>query len=149
MMKKQLFGTLAILILLLAQTVATAQAQVERRVTAHVPFAFQIGDKTLPAGDYSIKRASQNALLIESADGEQSVIAQATGSVEGNANAKPSAEKLVFRQYGDQYFLAQVWMARGSAGRAVNMTKAERKAAEALKVAQHNAKPQLIEISAR
>ena len=148
-MRKQLFGTFAILSLLLALAVVSAEAQFERRITAHVPFAFQIGNKTLPAGDYSIKRFSQNALLVTSADGEQSVIAQAPRSIEGNVNAKPSAEKLVFRQYGDQYFLAQVWVARGSAGRALDMTKAERKAADDFKLAQNGAKPQLIEISVR
>ena len=148
-MRKQLFGTFAILSLLLTLTVVSVEAQYERRITAHVPFAFQIGNKTLPAGDYSVKRFSQNALLVTSADGEQSVIAQAPRSIEDNANAKPSTEKLVFRQYGDQYFLAQVWTARGSAGRALDMTKAERKAAEDFKLAQNGAQPQLIEISAR
>lgn len=148
-MRKQLFGTFAVLGLLFALTVVNAQAQSARRITAHVPFAFQIGDKTLPAGDYSIKQFSQNALLIESADGDESVIAHAARSVEGNANAKPSAEKLVFRQYGEQYFLAQVWMARASAGRALNMTDAERKAAEDFKLARKGEKPQLIEVSAR
>ena len=148
-MRKQLFGTFAILSLLLALVVVSVEAQSERRITAHVPFAFQIGNKTLPAGDYSVKRVSQNALLVVSADGEQSVITQAPRSIEGNVNAKPGAEKLVFRQYGDQHFLAQVWMAKGSAGRALDMTKAERKVAEDFKLAQNGAKPQLIEISAR
>lgn len=148
-MRKQLFGTFAILSLLLALVVVSVEAQSERRITAHVPFAFQIGNKTLPAGDYSVKRVSQNALLVVSADGEQSVIAQAPRSIEGNVNAKPGAEKLVFRQYGDRHFLAQVWMAKGSAGRALDMTKAERKVAEDFKLAQNGAKPQLIEISAR
>lgn len=148
-MRKQLFGTLATLSLLLTLTIVSVQAQSRNRITAHVPFAFQIGDKTLPAGDYSVKRLSQNALLVESADGEQSAVAQSPRSVESNVNAKPSTEKLVFRQYGDQYFLAQVWMTRSNTGRAINMTDAERKAAGELKLARNGAKPQIIEISAR
>lgn len=148
-MRKQLFGTLATLSLLFALTIVSAQAQSRSRLTAHVPFDFQVGEKTLPAGDYSVKRLSQNALLVESTDGEQSAIAPAPRSVEGSATAKPSTEKLVFRQYGDQYFLAQVWMTRGSIGRALNMSGTERKAAERLKLAQNGAKPQVIEISAR
>src|SRR2546423_13151438 len=52
MMKKQLFGTFAILSLLFALTVVSVQAQSGSRITVHVPFAFQIGNKTLPAGDY-------------------------------------------------------------------------------------------------
>jgi hypothetical protein len=148
-MRKQLFGTFAILSLFLALTVISVQAQSKNRITAHVPFAFQIGDKTLPAGDYSVKRISQNALLVQSADGEVSVIAQASGSVQNNANEKPSTEKLVFRQYGDQYFLAQVWMIRGNTGRELNMSDAERKAADNLKLAQNGAKPQMVEVAAR
>jgi hypothetical protein len=148
-MKKQLFGTLATLSLLFALTIVSAQAQSANRITAHMPFDFQVGAKTLPAGDYSVRRLSSNALLIESADGQQSAVAQAPRNVEGNANAKPSTEKLVFRRYGDQYFLAQVWMIRGNVGRAINMSGAERKAAADLKLAQNNAKPQIVEISAR
>ena len=148
-MRKQLFATLATLSLLFVLTIVSVQAQSKNRITAHVPFDFQVGEKTLPAGDYSVKRLSQNTLLVESADGEQSAIAQAPRNVEGNVNAKPSREKLVFRQYGDQYFLAQVWMIRGNMGRDINMSGAERKAAAELKLAQHDAKPQVIEVSAR
>ena len=148
-MRKQLFTTLATLSLLFALTIVSVQAQSRNRITAHVPFDFQVGEKTLPAGDYSVKRLSQNTLLVESADGEQSAIAQAPRNVEGNVNAKPSREKLVFRKYGDQYFLAQVWMTRSNTGRAINMSGAERKAADQLKLAQNGAKPQVIEISAR
>jgi hypothetical protein len=149
MMKKQLFGTFAILSLLLALAVVNVQAQTRNRITAHVPFAFQIGDKTLPAGDYSIKRLSPNALLVQSEDGEVSTIAQAPRSVQRGSAVKPSAERLIFRQYGDQYFLAEVWMTRDNVGRELNMTNAERNAASQLKLVQHGAKPQLIEISAR
>jgi hypothetical protein len=148
-MRKQIFGAFAVLSLLFAFTVVSAQAQGRNSVTAHIPFAFQIGDKTLPAGDYSVKRLSQNALVIESADGAQSFVAQAPRSVQSNPNAKPGAEKLVFRQYGEQYFLAQVWMIKGGAGRELNMTGAERKAANELKLAQNGAKPLTVEVAAR
>lgn len=148
-MKKQILGTFAILSLLFTLSVIAVQAQSRSRITTHVPFAFQVGDKTLPAGDYSVKRISQGALLIESADGEQSVVAQAARSVESKTNAKPSTEKLVFRQYGEQRFLAQVWMIKGNTGRELYMSNAERKAASELKLAQAGARPQLIEIAAR
>jgi hypothetical protein len=149
MMKKQFLGTFAILSLLFALTVVYAQAQTRSRLTAHIPFAFQIGDKTLPAGDYSVRRLSQSALLIESADGETRALAQAQRSVQDKATAKQTTEKLVFRQYGEQYFLAQVWMIRGGAGRELNMTNAERKAASELKLARGTTEPQLIEIVVR
>lgn len=148
-MKKQLFGTFAILSLLLAHAVVSVQAQSRSRVTAHIPFAFQIGDKTLPAGDYSVKRLSSNSLLVRSEDGDVSILAHAPRSVQHSNDAKPSTEKLVFRRYGDQYFLAQVWMTRDNMGRELNMTGAERRVAADFKVAQNGAQPRLIEISAR
>lgn len=148
-MKKQIFGTFAVLSLLFALTITSAQAQSRSRVTAHIPFAFQVGDKTLPAGDYSIKRLSTNALLVQSTDGDQSALAQAPRSVEQSRNAKATTEKLVFRQYGEQYFLAQVWMTKGAGGRELNMSGAERKAASELQLAQNGAKPQTIEVAVR
>ena len=148
-MKKQFLGTFAILSLLFALAVVNVQAQSRSRITAHIPFAFQIGDKTLPAGDYSVKRLSQSALLIESADGETRTIAQAQRSVQDKTGAKQSTEKLVFRQYGEQYFLAQVWMIRGGTGRELNMTNAERNAASELKLVRGGAKPQTVEIAVR
>jgi hypothetical protein len=147
-MKKQFLGTFAMLSLMLALAVVSVQAQTRNRIEVQIPFAFQIGDKTLPAGDYSIKQLSQDTLAIESLNGDERVVAPAAGRVEQNPNAKPSTEKLVFRQYGEQYFLAQVWMTRGASGRELNKTDAERNAASELKLARHGAKPKTIEVSA-
>lgn len=148
-MRKQIFSTFAMLSLLFALAVVSVQAQSRSGITVKVPFAFQVGDKTLPAGDYSIKQLSQDALLIESTSGDERAIAPAAGRVENSANAQPSTEKLVFRQYGEQYFLAQVWMVRGASGRELNKTDAERNAASEFKLAQHGAKPQMVEVSAQ
>jgi hypothetical protein len=148
-MRKQIFSTFAILSLLFALAVVSVQAQTRRSITVTVPFAFQIGDKTLPAGDYSIKQLSADTLVVASTSGEESVIAPAVGRVENGVNAKPSTEKLVFRQYGERCFLAQVWMVRGASGRELNKTDAERNAASDYKLAQHGAKPQMIEVAAQ
>ncbi|MBD0326362.1 MAG: hypothetical protein ICV68_08020 [Pyrinomonadaceae bacterium] len=147
-MKKQFLVTFAMLSLLLALSLVSVQAQSGNRIEVQIPFAFQVGDKTLPAGDYNIKQLSQDTLLVESMEGEESVVAMAAGRVENNPNAKPSTEKLVFRQYGDQYFLAQVWMTRGASGRELNKTDAERNAASELKLARHGAKPRTVEVMA-
>lgn len=146
-MKKQLLGTFAMLSLLLALTVVSVQAQSRDSITAQIPFNFQVGDKTLPSGEYSIRQLAQGALLVESADGSRSAVVPSAGRVENNPNAKPSTEKLVFRQYGEQYFLAQVWLTRGASGRALNRSNAERRAASELKLARSGAKPQVVEIA--
>lgn len=148
-MRKQLFATFATLGFLLVLTAGVAQAQVSGRVNAHIPFNFQIGDKQLPAGDYSIKRVSQNALLIESTDKQQQVLMPFTEEIDNGPNAKQKSERLVFRQYGERYFLAQIWMSRATAGRELTRTDAEREAARALKLAEHGAQPKTVEVAGR
>ncbi len=71
-MKQQglrMFATLAFLALL-AATPAYAQSEIVGKVD--IPFDFTIKDEKLPAGEYIVKRATQNsadALMIRAADG--------------------------------------------------------------------------------
>jgi hypothetical protein len=58
-------------------------------------------------------------------------------------------EKLVFNKYGKQYFLSQVWMARGSDGRELYKSNAEQQAAREQSVAGGDAKHQKVEVAAR
>jgi hypothetical protein len=146
MMTKKLYSTFAMLSLFLMLAVVSVQAQSGGKLEVTVPFDFQIGDQTLPAGEYSIKRLTQNSMLVESADGQRSVIAQTPGAVE--KSGKAARERVVFRQYGDQYFLAQVWMVRDGAGRGLIKSDAERQAARAQSLASGSAKPRQIEIAA-
>lgn len=66
-MKKQAFGILAMFSLLLVMTVASVNAQ-SKRSSINIPFNFNVGHKTLPAGEYTvepIRRDSQNVWLVE------------------------------------------------------------------------------------
>jgi hypothetical protein len=129
--------------------VVSVQAQSGRKVEVNVPFDFSLGGKALPAGAYSIREFSQNSILIESADGQTRVLAQTPGTAQAGAGERATQERLVFHQYGDQYFLAQVWMMRGSDGRELNQSGAERQAAKEQKVAEGGAKLKKIEVAAR
>jgi len=42
------------------------------------------------------------------------------------AKTRQSESKLVFRQYGDQYFLLQIWEAQDDAGRKLPKSRRER-----------------------
>jgi len=127
----------------------SVSAQSKGKIEINVPFDFSLGKQTLPAGAYSIKQLSQNSVLVESVDGQTRVIAQTPGRVQMDANEKAPQEKLVFHQYGNQYFLAQVWMVRGSDGRELNQSSAERQAAREQKLATGGAKLKKVEIAAR
>jgi hypothetical protein len=149
MMKKKLYSTFAMLSLLLMLAVVSVQAQSDGKLEVNIPFEFQIGSHMLPAGEYSIKRLTQNTMLVQSTDGQQSAIALAPGTVQANNNEKAAREKLVFHQYGNQFFLSQVWIVRGSDGRVLNQSKAERQAAREQNLANGGAKPVKVEIAAR
>ena len=88
-----------------------AQTSAPQKVRANIPFALNVGDKTLPAGVYTVSvinpSSDRKALQIRSADGHASAIIQTTetrGSLADTA-------KLMFRRYGDRYFFAQLEMA--------------------------------------
>ena len=87
-----------------------AQTSAPQKIRANVPFAFNVGDKTLPAGDYTLAvvnpASDRKVLQIRNADGHASAIIQTTITAAKHADET----KLVFRRYGDQYFFAQAQM---------------------------------------
>ena len=148
-MKKQIIGTLTVLSLFFVLAVTSVQAQQRGTLKAHIPFAFSVNEQTLEAGDYTISRLTENSIEIASADGSHRVIAQVPRTVSANPNAATNLEKLVFHQYGDQYFLAQVWMIRATDGRELNRSKSEAKAADEMRQLAHNRKPRNVEVAMR
>jgi hypothetical protein len=80
-----------------------------------------VGDDVLPAGDYTVLVENQTVRLRKS-DGKANVIAIFRRTV--TANHRDSEIKLTFRQYGDQTYLAQVWLADGL-GRELKRQKKE------------------------
>ena len=126
-MKKEILSVFTMLILTLALAVETARAQSTNQVTASIPFQFTIGNQTLPAGDYTVKLVNQdsgkNALLIKSTDGSVSRMLMMNTAQKGSATAKAS---LVFNQYGDRYFLAEVWTGSDQFGLTLPRSRSER-----------------------
>jgi hypothetical protein len=82
---------------------------------AKVPFAFEVGDKTVPAGSYRIESLPTGAgslQVIRSANGDVQVTLSAIAVPAKNANPGP---KLIFHRYGTHYFLAQIQTGDGHA----------------------------------
>lgn len=76
------------------------------QVTATIPFEFQLGSKTMPAGDYFISHsAGVLHLRCDSAAYKSAMV------IVNPASAEPAGtpSRLVFNRYGDEYFLAKVW----------------------------------------
>ena len=132
-------------LILLAGVLATgakAQTSSPQRVVANIPFAFTVGDKTLPAGRYTISvlnpTSDRKTLQVRSMDGHSTAIVltnNATGKLSENS-------KLVFDRYGDHYFFAQAQIAGDSTRLAAVRSKAER--AERLAVSKLNKKSVIV-----
>ena len=132
-MKRYLNTAIAMIVLAGAFTAsAYAQAAGPQPVVANIPFDFNVGSKTLPAGTYTITvvnpSSDRKVLQIRSSDGRSTAITQTTGVI-GTASEKT---KLVFHRYGDHYFFAQAKMAGDTMGLAALKSKAERAQSQAI-----------------
>src|SRR5882672_11341621 len=141
-MKNQILRSTAILGLFFMLAIASVNAQTPSRVEVKIPFDFSAGKATLKAGTYSIKRTSANTLAIRSDDGKTTALVNAPLTI-GSRDFK-AGERLVFNQYGDQYFLSQVWLGVDT-GRQLFTSNAETKAAREFRLANNNAKPRRVE----
>ena len=101
--------TLVTLCLLI--TAATLFAQTtpsQRLMTVNIPFAFSAGDATLPAGQYLLYTISPDwGIRFATIDGRHNAFVNTLP----NYRSTPSENtRLVFRRYGNEYFLEQVWV---------------------------------------
>ncbi len=117
---------------------AEAQTSSSQTIRANVPFTFTVGEKSLPAGVYTVSilnpTSDRKALQVRSADGRMSAIIQTVGV----SSHLVDDSKLVFRRYGDRYFFAQAQMAGDSTSLAAGKTRAERATQRALKRGDNN-----------
>lgn len=129
-MKKQALRTFTILSIVLVLTAITVSAQSERSKVTNIPFNFIVGQKTLPAGEYTVepnRRDSDNVWLVQSRDGHVSALFTTMSVRVSEAQEKT---KFVFHKYGDQYFLSQIWTLGGNSGRELHMPRLEREVAK-------------------
>jgi hypothetical protein len=122
-MKKIVFRVAGMLAL--AFMAATQMARAQEPVVANIPFAFTVGNKMLPSGEYRVEKwiKGDSALLIQRTDGGAATFA---GSIATDSNEPQTKTKLVFHRYGDQYFLSQVWVEGSSRGRQIPKSKQEK-----------------------
>ena len=109
--------------------VANAQISSIPGIQANVPFAFQIGDKTLPAGKYEIKAVDDNepnVLEINSIDGHTHIVFE-TEDAQKREDQVAKKTELVFDKVGDQYFLSQVWVVGTPTGSELAKSKMEKR----------------------
>jgi hypothetical protein len=126
-MKKYLISGLAILCFLAVSGVAITSAQIDSDVTidADIPYAFVVGDKTLPAGKYTIRVSDDtnlNLMVVRSTDGRAAAFFQTQDTQADQARRRT---ELVFNKIGDTYFLSQIWLDGSKQGAELEKSKAE------------------------
>jgi hypothetical protein len=99
-----------------------AQADLE----ASVPFDFYAGESVCPAGKYILDIDNSGLLwIIRDATGARRVV----GSIPVGGGPNFPASKLVFRRYGDDHFLREVWVSGRPTGRQIRPRDREREMA--------------------
>jgi hypothetical protein len=106
----------------------TRVAQAQQSMAVNVPFGFVAGNKTLPAGEYTVKISTptHSLILVSRKDSTASAFINTNAAV----SSTPQAEsKLIFNRYGDRYFLSQVWQQGYAQGRQLMKSSREKELA--------------------
>jgi hypothetical protein len=149
-MKKEALKAVTVLGLVIALAFITAAASANgtaHSVRANIPFQFMVGNEALPAGEYTVRKLTEDAgaILINSTDGNSAAM-RITVAKQGTPSQNKA--RLVFRKYGESYFLAEVWDG-SSQGRALLKSKSERAAErEQSQIARGNALPEIVTVFA-
>ncbi len=146
-MKKQVLSVVTIMSFLCSLVIAGSAIDAGR-LKAKIPFEFTVGKTMLPAGSYTVDSGVvRGCLQISAEDRSKSVFVNTFG---GQTSNKPSEAKLVFRRYGDQYFLWQVWNDGSDVAMQLPESRAERELIRHLNhLAKNKAEPELVIVLAR
>jgi hypothetical protein len=137
-LKKQILSIVSTLALIVPMSII-GFAGLSGRVSANIPFDFVVGNKEFKAGRYSVDRLSasntSDTLIIRSADNSEA----ANFNVNRVSGKGESQARLVFRRYGNQYFLGQIFDGESKEGYGLQKSKAEREAAKKRDIITQNA----------
>jgi hypothetical protein len=125
-MQIQTLKRLIMLSVLGVLTTVSAHAQSGKQFTVTIPFDFYVGSKALTAGQYHVGRSTQTSaegLVLRGTDGRVGVFVLTSGIQTEDVKQE---SKVVFRRYGNQYFLGEVWISGRDTGRELPSSRKER-----------------------
>lgn len=97
---------------------APARAQIDTEVKVHMPYTTQVGDKTLPPGDYTIReedRSTNNSVLLIYGDNGMKLETTAMTIPAEKLNA-PEHTRVILGQLGNQYYFRKLWVSGANFG---------------------------------
>ena len=83
-------------------------AQADPRLTANIPFDFEMANQKFAAGEYQVIDHSLHAYILVQ-NNEDNKSAMAIGNTIKLGGVEPKDARLVFNKYGDRYFLSEIW----------------------------------------
>ncbi|HXE89858.1 MAG TPA: hypothetical protein VNK82_02745 [Terriglobales bacterium] len=124
------YTILAVLLLMTVAATVTANAQNDRSITVNIPFDFVVENQKLPAGEYRIQpvHSDRSDRLLLRSGGSRTLTTVFTLPKRTLDPARES--RLVFKRYGDRYFLSQIWVHGADVGRELLVGRAEQEAAK-------------------
>ena len=93
---------------LLAGTALIAHAEILTRIEINVPFAFQVGNTPMPAGNYEIYQPNETGALFIRATGAPGVVATIVAPVSERVGSKAS-----FMHIDGKYFPSSISLGDG------------------------------------
>jgi hypothetical protein len=126
-----------------ALTSASHAVAQELAAKVDVPFAFQNGSQHLPAGTYRIDLNSEHVIILRGTAPNAAGVAMTNPEQRAKAQAKGT---VVFRRYGDHYFLHEIWMPESTIGRKFVTSRAEQKEKQ-LQIGEISTAPSNVELA--
>jgi len=115
-------------------------------IRASIPFDFVVKGKTLPAGEYEIRRLMDEpiGLLIRNVrDKHDNVVFETEPKID---RAITKRDELIFNRYGDTYFLSEVVTAGEQTGEELSPTHKERELKR--EMARNQSAPETVTVAA-
>jgi hypothetical protein len=114
---------------------ASAQTDNSTMTIVNVPFAFEVGPTHLAPGRYTIKRETGHMIRVTGVAGTGTLMILAEESP-----SSASSTKVVFKHFGDQYFLSQLYVA-GRTGHIEAIATREQRQAQKMVLAGNKIQP--------
>jgi len=140
-MTTKIISTLTGLVLLLAVAAPLhAGSILNHEMTVSVPFGFIAGDKSLPAGDYSVQVNPERGSVVLRQEGQDPLMILTNRK---ESRSAPQRGKLVFQRYGTSFFLAEVWSQANATGQTLTPGAREKE------LARHKQPEQILVVQVR
>lgn len=104
-----------------------ALAQQTLTLKANIPFGFYAGEKLMPAGEYRVEPIAPSVVRLTHANS----FATVSFFVLRAPDSKDPSPRLVFKAYGDERYLSELWWGQGRNGLINVPSPRERELAEA------------------